>query len=108
MALKLDVTHRKRVLRGTVAVRELVITKGLILLLRDERGDLVRVGVNSGPHILQHMKACCFARPGHTPVSMRAAQVSGSLLCQEGRFDEAEPKHMNALQQCPREVGIPP
>lgn len=43
--LKLDVTHRKRVLRGTVAVADLIFTKGVTLLIRDENGDMVRVSV---------------------------------------------------------------
>ncbi|MEW5302765.1 MAG: hypothetical protein WDW36_005513 [Sanguina aurantia] len=41
--LQLDTTHRGRVLRGSVTVAEPAVMQGVMVLLQDERGDLVRV-----------------------------------------------------------------
>lgn len=41
--LQVDTTHRGRVLRGSVAVAEPAVMQGVMVLLQDERGDLVRV-----------------------------------------------------------------
>lgn len=41
--LQLDTTHRGRVLRGSVAVSEPSVMQGIMVLLKDEKGDLVRV-----------------------------------------------------------------
>lgn len=43
LTLQLGTTHRGRILRGTVAVPDLVVMEGVTLLLRDEMGDVVKV-----------------------------------------------------------------
>lgn len=43
-----NTVHKGRVLRGTVASHELLVTNNITLLLRDERGDLVSVSLCGG------------------------------------------------------------
>lgn len=43
LELQLQTTHKGRVLIGTVAVEDLSVMEGVVLLLRDEKGDVVMV-----------------------------------------------------------------